>query len=107
MKHCQFQVQNLLFVKPIIAVCIKEGFNSRKQHGLWENMSLVQDHICLPLLPDATLALTIITQLIAAGNGIFGKLIVNRCIKTEGDILLSIWSYLVLLEGIILVKFGG
>jgi len=65
-------------------------------------MSLVQDHICLPLLPDATVALTIITQLITAGNGIFGKLIVNRCARTDGDILLSIWSYLVLLEGIIL-----
>jgi len=27
MKHCQFQVQNLLFVKPSRAVSIKEGFN--------------------------------------------------------------------------------
>jgi len=70
-------------------------------------MSLVQDHICLPLLPDATVPLTIITQLIAAGNGMFGRLNVNRCVRTEGDILLSIWSYLVLLEGIILGKFGG
>ena len=27
MKHCQFQVQNLVFVKPVNAVYIKEGFN--------------------------------------------------------------------------------
>jgi len=51
-------------------------------------MSLVQDHICLPLLPDVTVAITVITQLITAGNGMFGKLVVYRCVRTEGDLLL-------------------
>jgi len=35
------------------------------------------------------------------------KLIFYRCIKTEVDILLSIWPYPVLVGGIMLVQFGG
>jgi hypothetical protein len=36
-------------VTVVNVVCVKEQFNSFKQHGLWQNSSLVQVYIHLPL----------------------------------------------------------
>ena len=55
--------------------------------------------------PTTTATLTLITQLMYAGSVKYGKLFVYTCRGTVN--ILSVQPYSVLMEAIMLVKFGG
>jgi hypothetical protein len=76
-----------------------------KQHGLWQNLSLVQGHISLP--PDPVLTLTTITHFIHVENATCDEQIAYKCARNEADILQSIWPYPVYTKDTTFVKFGG
>ena len=84
----QFQVQNVLFIAPASAVCIKEWFNSFESSmvfGITHYLFKIKI-FSLFFLTTVAATHTIITQLICAGSATCGKSMVYRCIRTEVDI---------------------